>query len=739
MKRLLKLFVALLPFLSLSISFNSSENKFIRFEPTVKKATTVDDYFSDIDAFSLSREQLFDKLQSKVWDGWKKQSYEALNSTFIQTDFVDGYLVDMYSNTSRLPPVNSKNNYKNEGDLWNKEHLIPKSWWGGSKGGPNGEGGDMFNMYPTDGKINGMRSNYALGETSNPTSTSNNGYSKLGPSSFSGYDGIVFEPNDEWKGNIARSYFYFALKYVTYTNSSYTEGNGKAVFDKNGTYGLTDYSTSLFLKWNKHLEKNQYEKERCERVYKIQNNRNPFIYHPEWADYIWGNIPLTKIEPTSLSISPSSLRLKQGNSHQLVCTVTPSNASNSIIWTSLNNDIATVSNNGLVEAKSIGKTNIKATSTLNPSIDASINIEVHNDKIKIEGISLPASISLNVGQSKSIDVFYIPLDTEEKGYTLSINDDSIAKIISNNSLLGLKEGVATLTVTSSINPSIKASTTITVKEQSGFNLAKKTSDLEDGDSLIIAYPEKNVAAGSLKDKYLQSISASFSSNKEKLENPSNEIEIFTLEKNTDSFSFINNAKQKLGASTSKALQLNNGETNWTIEINESKAIIKPLSVSQPLLFNISAPRFKTYDKTDSSLVYPSIYVSKSTSNLDKTNALLYASTFLIETKQECLSMNVTLNTWNNLKSEYESLSEETKSYIKANYSNEELSEFKQRYEFIINKYGYEDFIFDLAPASIMYSKNKNSSNLLPITILASIVSICLISASALIIKKRKKN
>jgi|GEM_PF-2866371 len=738
MKKLLKIFVALLPFLSLSISFNSNENEFIRFEPIAKKATTVDDYFSDIDAFSLSREQLFNKLQSKVWDGWKRQSYDALDSAFIETDFVNGYLVDIYSNTSRLTP-SSTGNYKNEGDTWNKEHLIPKSWWGGSKGGPNGEGGDMFNMYPTDGKINGMRSNYVLGETSNPTNTSNNGYSKLGPSSFSGYDGIVFEPNDEWKGNIARSYFYFALKYVTYTNSSYTEGNGKDVFNKTGTYGLTDYSTSLFLKWNKHLEKSQYEKERCERVYKIQNNRNPFIYHPEWADYIWGNIPLTKIEPTSLSISPSSLRLKQGNSHQLVCTVTPSNASNSIIWTSLNNDIATVSNNGLVEAKSIGKTNIKATSTLNASINASIEIEVHNDKIKIEGISLPDSIDLKIGQSKNIDVSYIPLDTEEKGYTLSINDDSIAQVISNNTLLGLKEGIATLTATSSINTSIKASTTIIVQEQKGFNLAKQVSDLEDGDSLIIAYPEKNVAAGSFKDKYLQSVSASFSSNKEKIEAPSNEIEIFSLEKNTNSFSFINNAKQKLGASSSKALQLNNGETSWTIQINEGKAIIKPLSVSQPLLYNIKSPRFKTYSKADDSLVYPSIYVSKSTSNLDKTNALLYVSAFLKKTGQECLLMNVTLNTWNDLKSEYESLSEETKSYIKTNYSSEELSEFRQRYELIINKYGYGDFIFDITPTSIVYSKNKNSGNLLPITILTSIASICLISITIIIIKKRKKN
>ena len=644
----------------------------------------------------------------------------------------------MYSSTSKLKP-GSTGNYSKEGDSWNKEHLIPKSWWGGGTGGPNGEGGDMFNMYPTDGKINGMRSNFPFGETSNPKTTSNNQYSKLGPSSFSGYTGTVFEPNDEWKGNIARSYFYFALKYVTRTGSSYISGNGKDVFKKDGTFGLTSYSTNLFLKWNKHLEKSQYEKERCERVYKIQNNRNPFIYHPEWADYIWGNVPLTSIEPTSLSISPSSLRLKQGSSQQLICTVTPSNASNLVSWTSLNNDIATVSSSGLVEAKKIGKTTIKATSKLKSSITSSIEVEVHNDKVKIEGISLPTSINLNVGQTKDINVKYIPVDTDEKGYTLSINDTSIAKIISNSTLLALKEGETTLTVTSSINSSIKATSTIKVKEQSGFNLAKQNSDLSDGDSLIIAYPEESVAAGSFSSKFLNSVPATFSSDKEKITDPSSQIEIFTLQSNKNSWSLVNSSKQKLGATSSKTLQLDSGETNWTISINEEKAVITPVSISQPLLFNIGSPRFKTYDKPDSNLVYPSIYLSKNLATEEKTNALLYVSSFLEKTHQECLLANVKAETWVDLKNQFEALDEETKTYIRTNYSSSDFEEFKNRYELIINKYGYEDFILNSSSTSSLGIKRKTSNDLLPIITVISISSICLITIAIFVIKKRKKN
>ena len=49
------------------------------------------------------------------------QGYEALNSTFLDTDFLDGYLVDMYSNISKLRPGDT-GNYSKEGDAWNKEH-----------------------------------------------------------------------------------------------------------------------------------------------------------------------------------------------------------------------------------------------------------------------------------------------------------------------------------------------------------------------------------------------------------------------------------------------------------------------------------------------------------------------------------------------------------------------------------------------------------------------------------------
>lgn len=69
---------------------------------------------------------------------------------------------------------------------------------------------DAFHVYPTDGKVNGMRSNFPFGGKKNATYTSSNG-SMLGSGDPAlGYTGTVFEPIDEFKEDFARTYFYMA-------------------------------------------------------------------------------------------------------------------------------------------------------------------------------------------------------------------------------------------------------------------------------------------------------------------------------------------------------------------------------------------------------------------------------------------------------------------------------------------------------------------------------------------------
>ena len=77
---------------------------------------------------------------------------------------------------------------------------------------------DLFYVFPTDARINQLRSNYPYGISSTTPSLVYYNFtntSKIGKNATpnSGYTGRVYEPIDEFKGDIARSLLYFAVRY----------------------------------------------------------------------------------------------------------------------------------------------------------------------------------------------------------------------------------------------------------------------------------------------------------------------------------------------------------------------------------------------------------------------------------------------------------------------------------------------------------------------------------------------
>jgi endonuclease I len=206
--------------------------------------------------------------------------------TLYQTSDVksNGKIWDMYSTKEWTYKTEQCGNYSGIGDCYNREHSMPKSWFDDAT--PMYD--DAFHIYPTDGKVNAQRSNYPYGECANGTSVaSRNGVDalgKLGACTFSGYTGTVFEPDDEYKGDFARSYFYMAAAYndkiETWTSD---------MLAKNAYPAFTDWAVNLLLKWHRQDPVSQKELDRQEAVYAKQGNRNPFIDHPELAEYIWGD------------------------------------------------------------------------------------------------------------------------------------------------------------------------------------------------------------------------------------------------------------------------------------------------------------------------------------------------------------------------------------------------------------------------------------------------------------------
>lgn len=216
--------------------------------------------------------------------------YDGLWNVYKKSDVrADGTLWDIYTTKRWSSSFTKCGNYKLIGDCVNREHSMPKSVWGG---GSSAQYSDAFHLYPTDGKVNGQRSNYPYGECANGTRLPDNGsvqaLGKLGTCTFSGYSGKVFEPDDEYKGDLARSYFYMATCYNNII-SSWTQGEMGNMMGGNNYPVFKTWAVNLLLKWARQDEVSQKEIDRNDAIYSFQHNRNPFIDHPELVEYIWGD------------------------------------------------------------------------------------------------------------------------------------------------------------------------------------------------------------------------------------------------------------------------------------------------------------------------------------------------------------------------------------------------------------------------------------------------------------------
>ena len=266
---------------------------------SVTPAASLPAYYEDLQG--KSGKSLFDAVQKVTKEGYTSLGYDGLWGAFKTTDKKsNGRVWDMYSDCSWTFGSDQCGSYSSECDCYNREHSIPKSWFGGSTSGP---GCDIFHLVPTDGKVNGMRSNYAFGEVSSASYTydgAKKGSAKsitiIGGNTIAGNagttiscSGTVFEPRDEYKGDFARGYMGSLLKWAG--DQSFTTGEGSKIFTTNfttGSFGLTKYGVALLMKWHRQDPVSQKEIDRNNGIQQTQGNRNPFIDYPYLAEYIWG-------------------------------------------------------------------------------------------------------------------------------------------------------------------------------------------------------------------------------------------------------------------------------------------------------------------------------------------------------------------------------------------------------------------------------------------------------------------
>ncbi|GLS28045.1 hypothetical protein GCM10007877_37640 [Marinibactrum halimedae] len=246
-----------------------------------------------LSGFALKTELFNITKPPKEWGG----SQYGKIWTFIRDHELDTYyerdqsVLDMYSENPLNPdPYNftagthqcsQDLKYSGEGDCYNREHSMPKAWFG--KGEPMHS--DVHHVFPTDGSVNNKRNNHPFGEVGSREYTSNNG-SLLGTGrSGLGYSGTVFEPIDEFKGDFARAHFYMATRYEDKASSWKSDSN--AVFNGTGSQVFQSWYVNMLKRWHQQDPVSQKEIDRNNAAYEFQGNRNPFVDHPEFVERIW--------------------------------------------------------------------------------------------------------------------------------------------------------------------------------------------------------------------------------------------------------------------------------------------------------------------------------------------------------------------------------------------------------------------------------------------------------------------
>lgn len=369
-------------------------------------------------------------------------SYSGLWTAFQTTDDKpNGKVWDMYSDIPNSTPpyeytfiTNQCGNYSSEGDCYNREHSFPKSWFNDDSPMYS----DLFHLYPTDGYVNNKRGNYPFGNVNSPSWTALNG-SKVGPSSTSGYTGVVFEPIDAYKGDFARSYFYMVTRY-----ENLVAGWSSDMLNGSSFPAFSSWAITLLLDWNKLDPVSQKEIDRNNEVYEnYQHNRNPFIDHPEYAEMIWGD----GINPVQFTSTPIlSINIDSYYEYNITATAEPGNTiiiSGTQIpsWLTLSNiSNGTAKLSGTPNSNSIGIHDVSLTAedgfsraqqdfsiTVNNPTTISLNEEISEVSLYPNPASDKITIALNHQDFINVKLFnlqgvcIIDIPTSQKTITLDLN------------------------------------------------------------------------------------------------------------------------------------------------------------------------------------------------------------------------------------------------------------------------------------------------------------------------------
>lgn len=691
-------------------------------------ATNQDDKYYQGIGDTLTGENLIVALSTLTTTGFVNHGYSELPNIYQYSDLSmsgNGKMRMAYTGTEVSFSAGSMPSNTN------KEHVWPASWYGNgsrteSAGSP---GADAHNVWPAATDLNSKRGScsfdelnfttaykcYEFGRTdwSYGTEGDNDSYVWSTAANYSnGQPGDSLYPSRGNRGAIARILMYVATRYRNNTTFPVML-HDQALTVNTGRIG----KLSTLLKWHYQEPPSAWEIRRNNEVAsRWHHDRNPFIDHPEYASRIYYYLPepgastptaavKTAIETygaitQSIKLDKTTLAINIGESAKINVSSNPNNET--INFSTSNEDIATVDNNGNVTAVAVGNVTITAQGN-ETSATCQVTVKDPNAKVLVTGIALsPTSQSIKVGGEFTIAPTITPIDASNQSVTWESSNTGVAVVDTQGKVTGVSAGTANIIATANDGSGITASCALTVTKavsptEGGWTLIEDAATLTAGSKVVIASNSGNgFTAGAISSNVMGSVSSVFSTDKKTITTLGSNTVQLTLGGMTGAWTFADDTSALLGASAAKTLAFGSGTSTWTISISSGDASIQnTTSAYGRFLYNVSAPRFTTYTSAPStSMLLPQLYVFvEASSGSAQDDAYAYVSTFMTTTSGECTARNVQASTWSTLATSYNELSIDAKNYIYEHATDDTvIKAMIDRYTVIINQYGYERFI-----------------------------------------------
>ena len=450
------------------------------------------------------------------------------------------------------------------------------------------------------------------------------------------------------------------------------------------------------------------------------------------------------IDVTGLEIPSKEIHLKVGETSAINAHVLPENATNQeIVYLCDESDVASIDNDGNIEALSPGDMLVKVFSDDNENLFDEVKIIVEKEIIQVSEIQIKngTKLSLYEGDKTQLQVQVLPEDADDKLVQYTVDDDSIATISQDGYVEAIKEGTTKVHVTSTSNSSVTAAIEIEVlkkpakytpteiptktETQNIWKLVEDASTLKKGDKLVLAENTKGKVASSLSDGFLSVAEATFSLDHKTMNAKDNMLKL-TLGGKNDAWTLTNEEGKLLGATANKKVAFGSGTTTWKISIDSSaKATIQNTTSSYGrFLYNVGSPRFTTYtSSTSTSMLLIQLY------RLETSEVTTYTEVGKLMKDIQDADFCSDYSLANGFLTRYQNLSDEDKTFFESAIISEDGTTYLERLYFFANKLKQNQ----LTPVNFFLKTDQNSKTIL------FIVGIGLLSilGYSLVIKKKK--